>query len=136
MNYSWACFSEQKLYLKEFLVKEVVSYIMKCYKSPEWFQVTNPTLGIGKSVPGTARTKYRGPDLKHVEVNDFFPLSAVDIRLFNFMGRKKFILWNKHAQRNTTHSSNTCACFLTVFNGKHVCTVRWAHWITQLFEGN
>lgn len=75
-------------------------------------------------MPGTARSKYRGLDVKHVEVNYFFPLSAVGIRLFNFMGRKKFILWNKHAQRNTTHSFNTCTCFLTVFNGKHVCAVR------------
>lgn len=41
---------------------------MKCYKSPEWFQVTNSTLGIGKTVPETARNKYRGPDVKHVEV--------------------------------------------------------------------
>lgn len=86
--------------------------------------MTNSTLGIGKTVPGTARNKYRGPDVKHVEVNDFFPLSAVDARLFNFKGWKKIILWNKHAHKNTTHFLNKCTCFLMVFNGKHLCTVR------------
>lgn len=62
--------------------------------------------------------------MKHVEVNGYFPLSAVDIRLFNFMVRKKVILWNTHAQRNRTCSLITCASFLMVFNGKHVCSVR------------
>lgn len=59
---------------------------MKCYKSPEWFQVTKPTLGIGKSVPGTAR---RGPDVKHVEVNYFFPVVCSGHKVVRFHGTEK-----------------------------------------------
>lgn len=85
--------------------------------------MTDSTLGTGKAVPGTTRSKYRGPDVMHIEVNEFFPLCIVDIKFFNLMGRKKFILWNKHSQRNTAHFLNTCTFFL-MFLMENVCTMR------------
>ena len=85
--------------------------------------MTDSTLGTGKAVPGTARNKYRGPDVKHIEINGFFPLCRADIKFFNFIKKKKIILWNKHSQRNTTHFLNTCTFFLMFLMG-NVCSVR------------